>query len=93
MYTLTLLAVLITMSLALVQASRGPTVFDRILAVNMVGTKTVVLISIVSFLIDRVDFLDLALLYSLLNFISMVAVLRFSRLGTFADANSEEVGA
>jgi multicomponent Na+:H+ antiporter subunit F len=88
MYALGLLAVMITISLALVRAARGPTVFDRILAANMVGTKTVLLISIVSFLIGRVDFLDLALLYSLMNFIGMVAVLRFSRFGTFGDAKS-----
>ena len=85
MYELVLLAVVITMSLALYRASRGPTVFDRILAVNMFGTKTVLLISIVSFMIGRVDFLDLALLYSLMNFIGMVAVLRFSKYGSFAD--------
>jgi multicomponent Na+:H+ antiporter subunit F len=86
MFALALLAVIITMSLALIRAARGPTVFDRILAVNMVGTKTVLMISIVSVLIGRLDFLDLALLYSLMNFIGIVAVLRFSRLGTFGDA-------
>jgi multicomponent Na+:H+ antiporter subunit F len=90
MYELVLLAIVITMSLALFRASRGPTVFDRILAVNMFGTKTVLLISIVSFMIGRTDFLDLALLYSMINFIGMVAVLRFSRYGTFADAEPEE---
>ena len=85
MYAVVLLAVVITMSLALFRASRGPTVFDRILAVNMFGTKTVLLISIVSFMIGRQDFIDLALLYSLMNFIGMVAVLRFSKYGTFRD--------
>ena len=86
MFALSLLAVIVTIGLALVRAARGPTVFDRILAVNMVGTKTVLLISIVSVLIGRLDFLDLAMLYSLMNFISVVAVLRFSRLGTFGEA-------
>ena len=88
MYELVLLAVVITMSFpALYRASRGPTVFT-VLAVNMFGTKTVLLICIVSFMIGRVDFLDLALLYSLMNFIGMVAVLRFSKYGTFADDRS-----
>lgn len=86
MFALALLAVIVTISLALIRAARGPTVFDRILAVNMVGTKTVLLICIVSVLIGRLDFLDVALLYSLMNFIGMVAVLRFSHLGTFGDA-------
>jgi multicomponent Na+:H+ antiporter subunit F len=86
MYAVALLAVVVTMSLALVRASRGPTVFDRILALNMIGTKTVLLISIVSFFIGRTDFLDLALLYSLMNFIGIVAVLRFSKYGTFDDS-------
>lgn len=89
MYAIVLVAIIVTMSLALYRAWQGPTVFDRILAVNMFGTKTVVLISVVCFLIDRADFLDLALLYSLMNFMSMVAVLRFSKLGTFGDADAE----
>lgn len=87
LYGLVLLGVVITMCLALFRASRGPTVFDRILAANMFGTKTVLLICIASFLIDRTDFLDLALLYSLMSFIGMVAVLRFSKFGTFADVD------
>lgn len=85
MYSVGLLSIVITMSLALVRASRGPTVFDRILALNMIGTKTVLFISVVSFFLNRHDFLDVALLYSLMNFIGMVAVLRFSRYGTFAE--------
>ncbi len=87
MYAIVLLAIVVTMSLALYRASQGPTVFDRILAVNMFGTKTVLLICVVSFLIERPDFLDLALLYSLMNFIGMVAVLRFSKYGMFADTD------
>ena len=78
-------AVLITMSLAMVRAWLGPTVFDRVLALNMFGTKTVLLICVVGFLIGRTDFLDLALLYSLMNFIGTVALLRYARYGTFGD--------
>ena len=84
MYAVSLLAVVVTMSLSLVRAGRGPTVFDRILALNMFGTKTVLFIAIVSFMLGRTDYLDLALLYSLMNFIGMVAVLRFSKFGSFA---------
>ena len=81
----TAVAILITMSLAMVRAMAGPTVFDRVLALNMFGTKTVLLICVVCFTIGRTDFLDLALLYSLMNFIGMVALLRFSQFGGFAD--------
>ncbi len=79
----TAVATLVTMSLALIRAMCGPTVFDRVLALNMFGTKTVLLICVVGFLMDRTDFLDLALLYSLMNFIGMVALLRFSEYGSF----------
>ena len=81
----TAIAILITMTLALIRAMLGPTIFDRVLALNMFGTKTVLLICVIGFLTGRTDFLDLALLYSLMNFIGMVALLRFSEYGTFGD--------
>lgn len=86
----TMAAILTTMGLALVRASLGPTVFDRILALNMFGTKTVLLISVIGFMTKRPDFLDLALLYALMNFIGIVAVLRFTKYGHFADDQTEE---
>ncbi len=82
---ITAIAVLVTMTLALIRACLGPTVFDRVLALNMFGTKTVLLICVVSFLNGRTDFLDLALLYSLMNFIGMVALLKFTTTGTFSE--------
>jgi multicomponent Na+:H+ antiporter subunit F len=85
---ITAVSILITMSLAMTRAIAGPTVFDRVLALNMFGTKTVLLICVVCFTIDRTDFLDLALLYSLMNFIGMVALLRFSQYGGF-DENDQ----
>ena len=71
------LAILVTMVLALARALMGPTVYDRVLAVNMFGTKTVLLLSVVAFLYGRPDFLDLALAYALINFIGILAVLQF----------------
>lgn len=85
MFLVAAIAILITMSLAMIRAMYGPTVFDRVLALNMFGTKTVLLICVVCFLTGRTDFLDLALLYSLMNFIGMVALLRFSQYGSFAN--------
>ncbi len=87
MYIAAAAAILVTMTLALIRAMLGPTVFDRVLALNMFGTKTVLLICVICVLNapQRHDFLDLALLYSLMNFIGMVALLRFTQYGTFAE--------
>lgn len=80
MYYVVTIATLITMALALVRALLGPSIYDRILAANMFGTKTVLLLSVVAFLAGRPDFLDLALVYALINFIGIIAVLEFSRV-------------
>lgn len=77
MYVVVSLAILITMVLALVRALRGPSVYDRVLAVNMFGTKTVLLLSVIAYLFGRPDFLDLALAYALINLVGVLAVLEF----------------
>ncbi len=77
MYLAVSLAILVTMVLALVRALRGPTVYDRVLAVNMFGTKTALLLSVIAFLFGRPDFLDLALAYALINLVGILAVLEF----------------
>ena len=79
MYYAVTLATLVTMALALLRAVLGPSVYDRVLAVNMFGTKTVLLLSVIAFLYGRPDFLDLALAYALINFIGVLAVLEFFR--------------
>lgn len=81
MYTAAMAAIVATMFLALARAAIGPTVFDRILAVNMFGTKTVLLIAVSGFLMGRPEWLDLALVYTLVNFTGTLAVLRFARFG------------
>ena len=77
MYHVVTTAILVTMALALARALLGPTVYDRVLAVNMFGTKTVLLVAIIAFLSGRPDFLDLALAYALINFVGVLAVLEF----------------
>ncbi len=77
MFVAAMLGVLVTMVLALVRALKGPTVYDRVLAVNMFGTKTVLLIAVIGFLTGRPDFLDLGLVYVLINFIGTIAILKF----------------
>lgn len=71
--------VLLTMALALVRALKGPTVYDRIMSVNAFGTLTVLLIAVLGFLSGRPDFLDIALLYAVINFIATIAVSRYVR--------------
>ena len=70
------IAILITMALALVRAFLGPTLYDRVLAVNMVGTLTVLTVAVLGFMTDRPEFLDIALVYVLISFVSTIAVLR-----------------
>ena len=78
-------AVAITMFLALIRAVLGPTIYDRILSVNTFGTKTVVLIGLWGFITERPEFLDIALVYALLNFIGTIAVLKVFESGDLGD--------
>ena len=71
------LAILVIMAMTLARALMGPTVFDRILAVNLFGTLTVVLIALLGFLIDRPEFLDISLVYALINFVGTIAVTKY----------------
>lgn len=79
-------ALVVALLLALVRALLGPTVYDRVLAVNSFGTKTVLMIAVLGFLSGRPHFMDIALLYALINFIGTLAVLKFFRYGDFARA-------
>jgi multicomponent Na+:H+ antiporter subunit F len=83
------LAILIVMALVLVRAMTGPTVYDRILAVNIFGTKTVLLLALMAFISDRLDVLDIALAYALINFIGVIAALRFFEYGDLATLAKE----
>ena len=79
MYIAVIIAIAVTMALALARALLGPSVYDRVLAVNMFGTKTVLLLAIAAFVMGRDDYVDLALAYALINFIGVLAVLEFFR--------------
>ena len=91
LYYVVIFALILTMGLALLRAILGPTVYDRVLAVNMFGTKTVLLLSVISFFFGRPDFLDLALAYALINFIGVLAVLKFFRGRALDEHNDAEV--
>lgn len=83
---LTALAIFTTMALALFRALKGPTVYDRIVAVNVFGTKTVLIIALISGMTGHYDLLDVALVYALINFIAMVAVLKLVKMRDLAEA-------
>lgn len=73
------LGLLVAMLLAIIRALLGPTLLDRVMAVNMFGTKTVLLLAVLGYLGGRPEFLDLALVYALMNFIGIIAVLKYFR--------------
>ncbi|MBN2491269.1 MAG: pH regulation protein F [Planctomycetes bacterium] len=84
MFAAASIAILVAILLYLVRALLGPTAFDRILATNALGTKTVILVSLLGFVYERPDFLDIALVYALINFLATLAILKFieyQRLG------------
>jgi len=77
MYAVTALLLLVAMGLAIWRALMGPTVFDRILAVNVFGTATVLMVSVIGFMGTSRDLVDIALIYALISFTGTMAVLRF----------------
>ena len=87
----TLVALLVVMSLALARAIMGPTIHDRILAVNMFGTKTVLLIAVICFTFGKPEFLDIALVYALINFVSVIGVLRYFEFRNRSGVSATEV--
>jgi multicomponent Na+:H+ antiporter subunit F len=79
------ISILISFILVLIRLFLGPTLYDRVLALNAFGTLAVLMISVVGFLFGRPDFLDIALLYALLNFIGTIAILKFFRYKEIGD--------
>ena len=90
MFLAATIALLVTMGLALVRAFVGPTLFDRVLAVNMFGTKTVLLLAVLGFLMGRPDFLDIALVYALINFVGTIAMLKYFKYADLSIGPGEE---
>ena len=78
-------ALLATLVLLLARAVLGPTIFDRLLAANAIGTVAVLLLAVIGFLTGRPDFLDLAIVYGMLNIVGTIAVLKFLQYGSLAE--------
>jgi len=86
MFAVAALALLVTLVLVLVRAALGPTVFDRAQAANSIGTAAMLLLAVLGFLNGRPEFLDLAIVYGLLNVIGTIAVLKYFRQGDLGDS-------
>nr|WP_206212255.1 monovalent cation/H+ antiporter complex subunit F [Wenzhouxiangella sp. XN79A] len=87
----TALAIFATMALALVRALKGPTVYDRIVAVNVFGTKTVLIVALITAISGNDDLIDVALVYALINFIAVVAVLKLVRMRDLGAAGEGDI--
>ncbi len=81
MFVAAIAAVLVALVLAMVRAIKGPTIFDRLLAANAIGNLTILIVAVFGFLTGRPHFLDVGLVYALLNLIGTLAVLKFFRHG------------
>jgi multicomponent Na+:H+ antiporter subunit F len=62
----------------LYRAVKGPTMQDRVVAVNVLGTNTVVILALLAVAMDTEAFLDIALVYALLNFLMAIAISKFT---------------
>ena len=89
MFAAATLGLLVALLLVVVRAALGPSVFDRVQAANTIGTLAMLLLSVFGFLTGRPEFLDLVLVYGLLNVIGTVAVLKFFRYGNLGDAGED----
>lgn len=81
MFEVSAIFIILAIVIVLFRAIKGPKVYDRILAVNVIGTKTVILIALVGFIYERPYFLDIAIVYALINFIATFAILKFASEG------------
>lgn len=88
---ITAMAIFATMAMALVRALKGPTVYDRIVAVNVFGTKTVLVIALITYVTGHADLIDVALVYALINFITVVTVLKLVKMRDLARAGPGDI--
>lgn len=89
MFAAAALALLVTLALAIARGVAGPTVFDRVLAGNTVGTVAMMLLAVIGFLTGRPEFLDLAITYGLLNVVGTIAVLKYFQRGDLGHPGEE----
>ena len=90
MFIIVSVVILVAIAVGLLRAFRGPTLYDRVLAANMIGTLTVLMVAVLGFMTGRPEFLDIALVYVLISFVSTIAVLKVVALRNNAAGASEK---
>ena len=90
MFIIVSVVILVAIAAGLLRAFRGPTLYDRVLAANMIGTLTVLMVAVLGFMTGRPEFLDIALVYVLISFVSTSAVLKVVALRTNVAGASEK---
>ncbi len=80
-YLATAIAMLIGLFIILIRAVIGPTIYDRILATNAIGTKTILFVTLLGYISGRTEFIDMAIVYALITFITTIAILKFAEKG------------
>ncbi len=81
MFDIAATVIILASVLVLYRAIKGPRVFDRVLSVNVIGTKTVILVALIGYAFGRPHFLDIAIVYALINFIATIAFLKYRETG------------
>ncbi len=81
MFGIAALAIVVAAAMVLYRGIKGPRVYDRLLAINSMGTKTVILIALIGYIYERPQFLDVALVYALINFVGTIAFLKYRETG------------
>jgi len=92
MFAVAAIALFVGMVIVLARLYAGPTLYDRVLAANAFGTYTVLFIGVLGFLTGRPDFLDIALLYALINFVGTIAALKYFRYRAIGDTSPTPSG-
>lgn len=80
------LAIAFTIFLALYRAVFGPGVFNQAVAMNVIGTKVIVLLIVIGYIFERPVFVDIALLYAVLNFIATLIMAKYLERGEICSA-------
>ena len=78
-------ALAVAVLIAVVRATLGPTAFDRVLAANSIGTMAILGIALDGFVMGRPEFIDISILYTIINFIGTLAVLKLFSTGSLGD--------
>ncbi|MBE0521316.1 MAG: cation:proton antiporter [Candidatus Methanoperedenaceae archaeon] len=77
--------ILLSTSLVLYRIIKGPSTYDRMLGVNVIGTKTIIILVLIGYVFERPHFFDIALLYAILNFIATVVIAKYLERGRICE--------